>query len=422
MQTLRTGRTNRKRVLGAQACLFIMILAPAVTAQNPPVPHSATAAQPAPGWDGEGDSPDDPGPLARDLSSALTVGDIDKVMRKVADWQLQRSQPYFSQDWTFGALYQGFMASSRVLKDARYADAMLAAGKKFLWQPGPRLIDPNYVGHGQPRGYTYDANNQAVTETYIELYQQHHDAAMIEPTRQRFAELMKEKDNPAAPLWWWCDALFMASPSWARLFDATGERAYLDYMDRQWWATSDFLYDPHEHLYFRDSNFFVKREANGQKLFWSRGNGWVMGGLARVLQDMPADYPSRPKYVAQYQQMAARLAALQGKDGLWRPGLLDPDAYGGPEMSGSAFFIYSLTWGVNNGVLEQKTYLPVIRKGWAGMVSHVYADGRVGSIQPIASGPGNYKPSSSYVYGVGAFLLAASELHQLALHLNEGEP
>ena len=396
--------------------LALCLLAHPTLGQQTATSPASSSEQHSAHWDGEGDSPDDPGPLATDLSPALTTSAVDKAINRVADWQLRHAEDHFSQDWTFAALYTGFMATSRVLDQPRYADAMLQVGRKFQWELGPRLIDPNYIGHGQSRGQTYDANDQALAQTYLELYRLYHDPAMIAPTQRQFDQIMAVKDNPAAPVWWWCDALFMAPPSWARLYRATGSRAYLDYMDRQWWATSNFLYDPAEHLFFRDSNFFVKREKNGQKLFWSRGNGWVMAGLVRVLEELPNDYPTRAKYIRQYKEMAARLAAIQSSDGLWRPGLLDPQAYNLPEMSGSGFFIYALAWGVSHGILDRKQYMPVIETGWKGMLSHVYADGRVGSIQPIASGPGNYKPSASYVYGVGAFLLAGSELHQLAAH------
>lgn len=367
-------------------------------------------------WDGEGDAVDDPGPLAKDLTAEMTPAAVDKAMKKVADWQLDHAQGHFSQDWTFAALYAGLLATSQTLHDSKYEHAVFEVGQKYNWELGTRLIDPNYVGHGQARGQTYDANNQALAQSYLELYQRYHDPSMIASTKQQFDQLMTVKDNPGAPAWWWCDALFMAPASWVRLYRVAGDKAYLDYMDRQWWATSKFLYDPNERLFFRDSNFFVKYEHNGAKLFWSRGNGWVMAGLVRVLSELPRNYTSRQKYVEQYKQMASRIASIQGDDGLWRPGLLDPQAYEQPELSGSGFFIYALAWGVNQQILDRKTYLPVIESGWRGMLSHIYADGRLGSIQPIASGPGNYKPSSSYVYGVGAFLLAGSEVHKCAEH------
>jgi rhamnogalacturonyl hydrolase YesR len=112
--------------------------------------------------------------------------------------------------------------------------------------------------------------------------------------------------------------------------------------------------------------------------------------------------------------MAASIASIQGKDGLCRSGLLDPDAYDLPEVSGSAFFTYSPAWGINRGVLYRTKYQTVVERAWAGMLTHIYADGRLGSIQPIDGAPGKFKSSANYVYGVGGFLLAVSEVDALA--------
>jgi unsaturated rhamnogalacturonyl hydrolase len=156
-------------------------------------------------------------------------------------------------------------------------------------------------------------------------------------------------------------------------------------------------------------------EKNGRKIFWSRGNGWVMGGLVDVLQTLPANDERRQFYVNRLQDMAASIAKLQGSDGLWRLGLLDAADYPNPEVSGSAFFVYALAWGIHNRLLDEKTYGPVVRRGWAGLVSHIYADGRLGCIQPVGAAPGAYTPGASYVFGVGAFLLAGSEVNHWAI-------
>lgn len=258
------------------------------------------------------------------------------------------------------------------------------------------------------------ADDMALGQAYLDLYLEDHDPIREADTKAILDRLVARPDDPNKMLWWWCDALFMAPPVLARMSAATGDRRYLDTMDKEWWETSASLYDPAEHLYFRDSRYFKQKQANGQPIFWARGNGWVMGAFAKVLSVMPMDYPDRPRYIEQYRQMAARIAAIQGKDGLWRSGLLDPDAYDLPEVSGSAFFTYSLAWGINHGILDRATYLPVVERAWAGMLTHIYADGRLGSIQPIDGQPGKFKPSASYVYGVGGFLLAASEVDRLA--------
>jgi len=347
---------------------------------------------------GVGDSPDVAGSMAQDLSPDLTHSAVRAAMRKVADWQLERAQPYFNTDWTFAALYDGFMSASATLGDPKYEQAMREMGEKLNWQLGKR---PEH------------ADDVAVGQTYLELYLKRRDPQILAPLTGRFAYQMTLKDDPAKPIWWWCDALFMAPPTLARIYKVTGKREYLDFMDREWWITSKLLYDPQEHLYFRDATYLDRHEANGRKLFWSRGNGWVMGGIARVLDYMPENYSTRPKYVEQFREMAAAVIELQGEDGLWRSGLLDPQAYPLPEVSGSAFLTYALAWGVNRGILDRKTYTPVVKKAWAGLLTRIYSDGRLGCIQPVGAAPGQFKPTSSYVYGVGAFLLAGSQVDRL---------
>jgi rhamnogalacturonyl hydrolase YesR len=349
-----------------------------------------------------GDAPDNPGPLATDLSYSMKPKTVAKAMRKVADWQLERSQPYFDRIWTWSVLYSGFMAASDSLGDPKYRDAMMAMGQKFDWKLRSHL--PN-------------ADDQSIAQTYLELYLLKKDPAMLTPTQNELDAVLAAPRGSATPgkeiTWWWCDALFMAPPVWSRMYAATGDKKYVDYLDEEWAKTSGRLYDTQEHLFARDSTYLTKTEPNGKKMFWSRGNGWVMGGLVRTLQYLPKDDPAREKYIAQFKEMAARVAGLQGPDGLWKAGLLDPDAYDMPEMSGSAFFTYALAAGVNQGWLDRKTYKPVIEKAWAGMLHHVYGDGRLGCIQQTGADPQPFKASASYTYGVGAFLLAGSEIRKM---------
>jgi rhamnogalacturonyl hydrolase YesR len=185
-------------------------------------------------------------------------------------------------------------------------------------------------------------------------------------------------------------------------------------MHLNWKRTYDLLYDKDEHLYARDAGYKDKREPNGKKIFWSRGEGWVMGGLARVLDYIPADDPQRGFYVQQLREMSDKIASLQGADGLWHAGLLDPQSYPLPEISGSALFVYGMAYGVNHGLLDAAKYRPVIAKAWAGILKNVYADGRLGNIQQTGAEPAFYRPSSSYDYGVGGFMLAAAELKRMA--------
>lgn len=361
--------------------------------------HQKTAVVPV-DRNAAGDAPDNPGPLATDLSTAIKPKAISSAMKKVADWELTVAEPSFNQQWTFAALYDGLLAASATTHDPKYRDAVLRMAEHYDW----KLLDKRFP----------HADDQALGQAYLDLYRDDPKPIRFADTKAIMDRLIVRPDDPNKLLWWWCDALFMSPPVLARTYAITHDRKYLDYMDHEWWLTSASLYDKQDHLYFRDSRYFTQKQANGQKLFWSRGNGWVMGGLVNVLEFMPADYPSRPKYVEQFRQMAAELAAIQSPDGLWRSGLLDPGAYELPEVSGSAFITYGIAYGIDHHILDRAKYQPVVEKAWKGMLSHVYADGRLGSIQPIDGQPGKFKPSASYVYGVGGFLLAGSEMHRLA--------
>jgi rhamnogalacturonyl hydrolase YesR len=383
-------------------------------ADTPAAPAQPAPRQPRPQVDRHfGGAPDDPGPLATGISPAFTQKAIGAAMRKVADWQLAQSQEYFTifdrarqldgRIWTWGALYSGLMAASDALGDPKYRNVMRDMGKTYEWKLS--------TTEG-------DANQHSLAQTYLELYLLDKQPEELAPTKATFDAILQrprvELGSSRRIEWWWCDALFMAPPAWARLYAATGDRQYIAYLDQEWAKTSQQLYDPETHLYFRDATFIPKTERNGQKIFWSRGEGWVMAGLARTLEYLPKDDPARVTYQTQLKEMAAAVAKLQGPDGLWRAGMLDPADYDLPEISGSALMTFGIGWGIDNGLLDRKVYTPVVQKAWAGMVQHIYADGRLGCIQQTGSAPAAFKASSSFNYGVGGFLLAGSELHKMA--------
>ncbi len=383
---------------GSTAVLLgILIAGPMATTNAACFAQTTNNVAPSPG-----DQPSDPGPLATDLSPAPHAKQIRAAMRKVADWELARveAQPP-SRAWDFGTLDIGLMAASRTLHEPRYSQYVASVGDHFGWKL---------------ERTTYPANDFAIAQAFLDVYRSSHKEEELAPLRRQFDDAVTLLNDPEKPAWWWCDALFMAPPAGSALSEITGDDTYNAYVDREWGKTEKALYDRQKHLFSRDASYLNKREKNGEKIFWSRGNGWVMAGLVRVLATLPSDDPLRPHYIALLREMAASVAAAQQSDGLWRPGLLDAASYPLPEVSGSAFFTYAIAWGIDHRMLAAETYLPVVEKAWAGMLTHVYADGRLGAIQPIGEAPAEYKPGSSYNFGVGAFLLAGSEMDVLSEH------
>lgn len=359
--------------------LSLLILAPTVSAQN----NSANA------------------------ESALDADKIRSTMERVADWQLAHPSNHKPVQWTQGAGYTGFMALADISKNSKYREAMLHMGERNDWKLGTRL---------------YDADDHVVGQTYCELYLQSPDPKMIEPMRATFDRILAHpREFPTLDftqegvrdLWSWCDSLFMGPPAWVRLWKATGDERYLTFAVTNWWRTSDYLYDTNAHLFFRDSTYFAKREANGQKIFWSRGNGWVMGGLVRVLEFLPRDHPSRGRFEQQFKEMADAVLQCQQPDGLWRASLLDPESYPLKETSGSGFYAYAFAWGINQKLLDRARFEPAARKAWTALVDCVDEDGKLTHVQPIGADPKHFDQTATEIYGVGAFLLAGSEMYRL---------
>jgi rhamnogalacturonyl hydrolase YesR len=340
--------------------------------------------------------------------AAINPKAVLSTMERVADWQLANPSKHRPDDWTQAVGYNGIMALANISGSSKYRDAMIAMGEKNNWNLGPNH---------------YHADDHIVGQTYAELYLQTHDPKMIAPMRASFDDILANRRNGTLEFtvkgnqdrWSWCDALYMAPPAWLRLWAITGDQRYLDFAISEWWVTSDYLYDKEEHLYFRDSNYFDKREANGKKVYWGRGNGWVMGGLVRVLQYLPENHPERARFVQQYQDMAARLLTLQQPDGLWRASLLDPDTYPMKESSGSALYAYAFAWGVNQGLLDARSFKPAVQKAWTALVANVQPDGKLTHVQPIGLAPKVFDDNLTEVYGVGGFLLAGSEVYRMAV-------
>ena len=347
--------------------------------------------------------------------------EVVAIMRKVCDWQLENLPDYIvnssgekryikNKGWIRGAFFTGVMATYETTKDEKYLGAALKWAEGNQWQLGERF---------------YHADDHCVGQSYVELYFIKKQPKMIASMIERFDVIVENPQRgpdvgwAKEKNWSWCDALFMAPPTLARLSKATGDKKYLDLMNTLWQDTTEHLYDKGEGLYYRDERFKIKPDGSGRrtksskKVFWSRGNGWVIGGLVRVLEYMPKNYAGREEYESILKEMAARLAELQRADGLWRSSLLDFEQLPAPETSGSGFFCYALAWGINNGVLEREKYLPVVEKAWGGLCRAVQDSGKLGWVQSVAASPGAVTKDDTMEYGVGAFLLAGSEVAKL---------
>jgi unsaturated rhamnogalacturonyl hydrolase len=352
------------------------------------------------------------------FSPGLTKNDVMTVLKAVADWQINTPLKHDPADWTNGALYAGMVEWAGIAGDDSYYQWLIEMSEKNEWKQKIRSNPLN----------NYHADDYCVGQTYIELYRKYKDKDMIGPMRAHLDLMLKypakgdlkfvnTKEYFSTQRWSWCDALFMGPTVWAKMATITGKKKYRDFMYNEYKACTDYLYDAEEDLYYRDSNYFTRKEANGEKVFWGRGNGWVFAGLPVILRELPDKYENKAYFTGIYKEMAEKLLSLQSPDGCWHASLLDPASYPNPEMSATAFFVYGMAWGINNGYLDREKYLPAVRKGWVSMVSSVWPDGKVGFIQPIGADPKAVTREMTEVYGVGGFLMAGTEITRL---INKG--
>lgn len=350
-----------------------------------------------------------PPPPEKTLAALRLVN--DHFMREFPDPGrpiLRKGHLLPSNIWTRSVYYEGLMALDSIDPNPRAHAYAVSWGQSHHWD----LV-------GGPT--TRVADNQCCGQTYLALYAQ-------DPRPERIRMLQQSLDgmvnSSKVDDWWWCDALQMAMPVFARMGAVRhdpryAEKMYALYHDAK---TRRGLYNSVDHLWWRDQSFMPPyREPNGRYCYWSRGNGWVLAALVRVLEILPADAPHREEYLRTFRDMAAALLPLQRPDGFWNVSLLDPAHFGGKEVTGTSLFAYGFATGVRLGLLPSDPYAAAAARAWNGMVSDaVHPDGFLGYVQgtgkePSSSQPVNYEEKPDFTdFGTGCFLLAGSAIYRLS--------
>ncbi len=343
-------------------------------------------------------------------------------LERVADWQLTHLDDLSympragesarnPRDWQQAAFWVALTHLADRSRSPRYRDAILAKGRETGWRLGDRLYhaDDHLIGAAWIWAARHGAGSEALAPARARF-----DDILAAPRTNTLTYPMPGSGGPdCTPRWCWCDALFMAPPTLWALAKATKDMRYAAFADREYRATTGFLFDKSEHLYFRDSRFFDQRGTHGEKLFWSRGNGWVFSGLARMIPEIPARDPRRPYYVRLFREMAARLVTLQRPNGYWPPSLLADPAAAQDESSGTGFYVHGLAWGIKAGLLDRRTYLPAVARGWAALERAVQPSGMLGWVQQVSDRPDLVRAEDTQFYGTGAYLLAGAAVYDL---------
>ena len=341
--------------------------------------------------------------LAITLLSALTLqakkwtpDEIKDMIRKVNIYWQTNNPAEVRSFWDNAAYHTGNIEVYKLLQDQQMLDYSIRWAEHNQWR----------------QDYVLFGDWQICFQTYIDLYNLQPDEKKV----ARAKEVMGyEADSKVHDYWWWADALYMVMPVMTKMYKLTGDTKYLRKLYENICYSDSIMLDHETGLYFRDGKYIYPKHKtdSGKKDFWARGDGWVLAGLAKVLQDMPETYVRQPFFVEKYVNLARGVKKVQQPQGHWTRSMIDPKQAPGYETSGTAFFCYGLLWGVNHGYLSKKEFGPTIEKAWNYLTSvALQKDGKIGYVQPIGERaiPGQTVDANSQAnFGVGAFLLAACE-------------
>lgn len=351
----------------------------------------------------------------------ISKSNIETVLNKSSEWQIRNfkyaktGSPAYLHDygldaWTNSVFYLGLFEWAGITNNNRYFDWLYDIGEKNQWSIPENFSRYKSIG-------IYHADELCIGQFYLNMYRQFNERKICDSSLLRINTIVQlpPLDNMYSgnkQKWTWCDALFMAPPVYAKAAEINNNHLYLDYMHREFMDTYNHLYDKEYSLFFRDDSYIGKKERNGQKIFWGRGNGWVVAGIVQILKEMPANYEHRPFYENLLKDMLISLVKLQNKDGFWRTSLLDPESYPAPETSATSLISYAIAYAINNNILPRDEYIRCVEKSWKALVSVVDEDGKLGFVQPIGADPRKVTREMTAVYGIGAFLMAGTEIYK----------
>ena len=328
-----------------------------------------------------------------------------------------------SNIWTRAVYMEGLLALNEVAPQAKYIDYAIDWAVANLW---------GFRGGS----HTRNADNQCCAQTYIDLYRMHGNEQVLEPTKRMVNNMVNSTRRDD---WTWVDALHMAMPVYAKLGVELKDIRYFRTMMELYRYTRDQiahvgLFNTIEGLWWRDADFLPPyKEPNGKNCYWSRGNGWALAALVRSLNELVLATDSFPEDEAKelnsfrqqleqdFINMAFALKACQREDGFWNCSLMDEHHYGGKESTGTSLFVYGMAYGIRKGLLSPNVFGPVVEKAWNALCQEaVHPDGFLGYVQGTGKEPKDGQPVTYDScpdfedFGVGCFLLAGSEIVQLA--------
>lgn len=219
----------------------------------------------------------------------------------------------------------------------------------------------------------------------------------------------------------WGDGVFMSMPFLVRYGTLFGDRKYAnDEATRQLIIYASHLNDPKTGLMFHaydesGQSTWADKQTKHSAEIWCRAMGWFGMTLIEVLELLPKNHPSRPRLIAQLDQLVKAWAKYQDKKtGLWYQ-VVDKgeDPSNWLETSSSSMYTYVTAMAAQRGYVA-RSYTSVAQHGYAGVLTKISLDsGGMTNIIDICEGTNvadltyyyGRKRATNDFHGLGAFLI-----------------
>jgi unsaturated rhamnogalacturonyl hydrolase len=215
----------------------------------------------------------------------------------------------------------------------------------------------------------------------------------------------------------WVDSLMMFSVFPSLYAKETHDEEMMTIASRQPRVMAKYMMDPEDHLWYH--SYWVKQKTHfpRTKIYWGRGNGWVIASLPMILENI-GDNPERLAILDIFQKTSAALLPYQRADGTFETVINKPGkTY--RELSSTALVAFGFMKGTRMGILEEKYRTAGIRAFEAVVDALRYEEGKI--LMPEVSGPTIPFPLFPYLgykwiprgenwsYGLASLLFAAIE-------------
>jgi unsaturated rhamnogalacturonyl hydrolase len=259
---------------------------------------------------------------------------------------------------------------------------------------------------------TNNPDYKALTQRVLDYIR--HEPRLIEDSVNHLGNSLIGRFYPKSI---WVDSLMMFSVFPAIYAKNEKDPELMDIALRQPRVMAKYMMDPDSNLWYH--SYWVKKKTHypKRKLFWGRGNGWVIAALPMLL-DQSDDHKEKATIISLFRKTSEALIKYQRPDGTFETVLNKP---GKTYRELSATLLIASGWfrGYRQGLLDKRFLDAAIKAYHASVDSLIYEESHI--YLPEISAPTIPLPLLPYLgykwtprgknwsYGLAALIFAAIE-------------